>query len=267
MIPYGYTRRWFKFDANKDGGSTGSSDAKFSDADVKELESYRQLGWSAEDINLALTDYARMAEEKNRPAKETKAPAKDDDHVDLEKMDPKVRAELFKLVPELKRLSKIDELERKQAEQEQSTKQLKQSGFQDMQSSSRKDVLYYYQDKLHGDTSSEEGRAALNAVLSTVSDYIGSDAKMLQRFMDGDKRVTEDALQALEREGRFKYLSIPKVGKASKRTLPGMFGHDGDAEEIRNIAETNKEKYAKFSPTKRWAEMSKDTYNNIWKED
>ena len=265
MLRFGYTGPRFNYEAPAEGG-TGNSGSDLAAKDVAELESYRQLGWSADDISLALEDYARLSQEAKAPKKEAKAEPKEE-QIDLEKMDPKVRAELFKLVPELKRLSKIDELERKQAEQEEDSKRLKQSGFQDMQSNSRRDVLYYYQDKLKGDTSTEEGKAALNAVLSTVSDYIGSDARLLQRFMDGDKRVTDEAISAMEREGRFKYLRIPTTAKANKKMLPGMYGHDGDAEEIKSLAEANKDKYAKFSPNKRWAEMSKDIFNHVWKED
>lgn len=277
MIKQGYTvlsTLWnILRDERGEVGEKSNTDVPpaLSTEDVSELQAFRDLGWSANDIALALQDYGRLVNEAkskgaDKPTKEEK-PAKDDDddEIDLSQIDPKVRKQLVKMFPGIDRLDKVKELEERQRQQDEEIKRSQQSTFSDTQTQARKDVLYYYTDVLGGDTTTEQGREVINTVLSMVSQYVGSDSTLLERFLTGDKSVTPYALKQMEKEGMFKFLNVPSAKKSGK-LLPGMFGHDGDAEHIKGIAEANSEKYSKLSPSARWREMAKDVYSNVWKE-
>lgn len=257
MIIPGYTpSHFFKHEAPTDapGGTGGNASA--------ELAQFKALGLSPAQIDEVLEDYIRLAKgdggSKETPAKEKSTKAASPTKVAFDNED-NARETLLKLFPGL---GKIDELDTRSKDTAEKTAKLHRSDVNSTQEASRREVLRYVTGTLGADVESAVGQKFLNTVLRIANDRLTGNVDSLQAFLDGDKAVVKSILKDMSDDGIFESMQIPKA--KTRGALPFLSGSDGGSPALKAKLESDRERYSKLAPNRRWMEMSKDVFDDVF---
>ena len=247
-----------KHEEPSDKGGAGATDTP----DASELAQFKALGFSPAELDEALNDYATVVKELKSLREKTPSQEKPAGEPEaLTEKDIQARNKLLRLFPSLAKLGDLDKIEERTKSIEERTQKLHRADVMDTQSASRREVLRYLIQEHQADTQSAVGQQAYNAVLRIVNAQLASDTDALQRFIDGDRSVIKGILEGLKKDGTFDVLNIPRM---KRNGLPYLNGTNGTTTAIKEKAEANREKYAKLSPSQRWAAISRDIYDDVF---
>ena len=261
MIKFGYTPQSFiRHEAPGEGGQANSGGTN--DAAATELAAFKELGLSPQQLDGILEDYVRLAKgQSSRKTDTQEPPAKKKDGGKPVFADEEAAKEAFlKMFPHL---AKGQELEERLSKQEERTNKLHRSDVGNTKEASRREVLRYVTGTLGAEIESAQGQKFLDTVLRLANDRLTGNVDALQAFIDGDKAVIRNILQDMAKDGIFESMKVPTAKRVAGQR-PWLSGTDGNNTAVKEKLEANREKYSKLAPSRRWLEMSKDIYDEVF---
>lgn len=199
----------FRFEEPSDKGGAVPAISAETQAKLDRLAAYEAYDLNPEQLGAIKEDWVRLAQdEQTRKAAPAPKPAvKEEVETDPKaaQLKKQVRDEVMKAIPELSKLSTLEEVNEKLDRVLNGNQQRDVDGAHDALVGAASKLVQ----KLNVDLSTADGKAVALDLGELIEKTVFSDRALFERYLKGDKTVAKDAYEKVQASSIVKRLNVP----------------------------------------------------------